>query len=299
MSALRFSVPRPADRQRLLPFLTRPGERTQEFSFVNLLMWEREFHYRFCLTGDQLLLRLETDGRPLFSLPLGGDLAAGVEAIRACAAEEGVTPRIWAAEGPLLRAFLAGPGRDWTATAHRDSFEYLYEREALATLSGKKFHGKRNHIAAFSKQFDWTYEPLLDENLPDALALAREWYRERQDEMDESMQTECEALQAVLHDAPTLGVIGGLLRVAGRAVAFTFGSPLNDEVFDVHVEKALRDYGGAYAVINREFAAHLTAYRYLNREDDLGLEGLRRAKLSYHPAILLEKYTFEPKAGCP
>ena len=108
---------------------------------------------------------------------------------------------------------------------------------------------------------------------------------------DKGLRTENCAIREVLRHREALSVRGGLIRADGRVAAFTFGSPINDKVFDIQVEKALPSFPGAYAVINQAFASTLTAYPFLNRENDLDIEGLRKAKLSYHPAMVLEKYT--------
>ncbi len=292
--SLLFQTPQYEDFMNLKPYLSAPGEFTQEFSFVNMMMWKREYQDMFSLQDGQLIIKMIDHGVTIFSLPLGGDLKTGIEKICNYAAENGVTPQIWAADGPRLREFRA-LFADWRETEHRDGFEYIYRRQDLVDLAGKKYHAKRNHIAAFSKQFDWSYEEIDDENLEEVLAMARAWYLERAAEMDETMETECKAVREVLLRRRELDVRGGLIRVEGKVVAFTFGSPINGNVFDVHVEKALGEYAGAYPVINQAFASRLSPFEFLNREDDLGLEGLRRAKLSYRPAILLGKYSFVPK----
>lgn len=142
----------------------------------------------------------------------------------------------------------------------------------------------------------WTYEPLDDGNTEDVIELSREWCRQKGNCEDRGLKSERCAIREALGLRRELGIVGGLIRVDGKAIAFTFGSPINRETFDVHVEKALPDYGAAYTVINREFVSReLRDYRYINRENDLGLDGLRRAKQSYHPAILLEKYVCREK----
>ena len=132
---------------------------------------------------------------------------------------------------------------------------------------------------------------ITDANCADVVAMAREWCRLKGNCAEKSLQSENCAIREVLAHREELSVTGGLIRVDGKVVAFTFASPINDQVVDIHVEKALPDYAGAYTVINREFAAReLSGYRYINRENDMGIEGLRKAKESYNPAILLEKF---------
>ena len=114
---------------------------------------------------------------------------------------------------------------------------------------------------------------------------------------DKGVEVENASMKLLLPKMKKLGIKGGLIRVDGKVVAFTFGSPINDRVFDVQVEKALPEFRTAYSLINREFIANeLSSFEYVNREDDLGLQGLRQAKLSYQPEILLKKFVIKDVA---
>lgn len=173
----------------------------------------------------------------------------------------------------------------------RDSFDYIYLTENLINLPGKKFHGKRNHIAAFMRENEWSYEPITADNLDECRAMNAEWERRNREKDPEAMDDELDAINISFENYFDLGFVGGLLRANGEVVAFTFGEEMNPEVFCTHIEKAYADVRGAYPMINLEFAANaLSQYKYINREDDTGSEGLRKAKLSYCPDILLEKY---------
>ena len=174
---------------------------------------------------------------------------------------------------------------------NRDAFDYIYLQSDLATLSGKKYHSKRNHISAFSKKYEWHYEAVNESNIDAVRECARLWYKENADRMSKTMLCEQNGIELMLSNMQSLNIKGGAVFVEGKAVAFCLGSPINSKCFDTHIEKALSEYSEAYTVINREFAKNeLDGYMYINREDDLGLEGLRRAKLSYKPAILLKKF---------
>ena len=155
----------------------------------------------------------------------------------------------------------------------------------------KKYHSKRNHINAFSNKFDWHYERIDSNNLEKVKICAQEWYNENLDRLDSYMECEKNGVETLLSNMQKLEVIGSAIFVDQKVVAFTLGSKISDEVFDIHIEKALKDYSEAYTVINQQFAKNeLSDFKYINREDDLGLEGLRKAKLSLKPCILLEKY---------
>lgn len=183
----------------------------------------------------------------------------------------------------------------------RDYFDYIYLRENLALLKGKKYQSKRNHINNFKKQYVYEYIPITPDIVPQCLLLECKWYKSNHtDEDEEELSDERRSLTYALHHFDALGLIGGAIRVDGEIVAFSFGAPVNHNTFGVHVEKADVHYEGAYTVINQEFASHLPeVYSYVNREEDLGIEGLRRAKLSYNPIILLEKSAAIKKPGFP
>ena len=174
---------------------------------------------------------------------------------------------------------------------NRDAADYVYESEKLITLSGKKLHGKRNHINKFKELYpDWTYEPITKENTAECIEMAQNWRVQNGcDENEEKSAEFCVTLNA-LKMREELGLRGGLLRADGRVVAFTLGEPGGEDIFVVHIEKAYPDVPGAYPMINQQFVEHeCAAYRYVNREEDTGAEGLRKAKLSYYPVMMLEK----------
>ena len=177
----------------------------------------------------------------------------------------------------------------------RDSSDYIYLQEKLSSLSGKKLHAKRNHIHRFEEEYpDWTYESITEENEEECARMAMEWCmqncmteeeRIEYDKIDESRLV----VYAIRH-REQLGFVGGAIRAAGKIIAITLGEPLTKDTFVVHFEKAYADIQGAYPIINREFVKHeMAEYQYVNREEDMGEEGLRKAKLSYRPEILLEK----------
>ena len=175
----------------------------------------------------------------------------------------------------------------------RDHFDYIYTREKLATLSGKKLQGKRNHCNKFRKSYpNYEYRPLTKEMIPECIAVEENWraVTKEDNEDTEELSEELRSMTRVFDLWDEIGAIGGTIWVDGKLIAFTFGCPITDKVFDVCVEKADTAYEGAFSIINQEFAQHLPEqYEYMNREEDLGLEGLRYAKLSYKPDILLEK----------
>ena len=186
----------------------------------------------------------------------------------------------------------------------RDGFDYCYDIDRLADLTGKKLHAKRNHIHRFEEHYqDWTVEEISAENLPECIQLNQDWEdaAAAAGHEDWNAHEGCEALRRCLIHQQELGLEGLLLRAGGKPVAFTAGKSLGGDTYDVFFEKAYSEIQGAYPMINREFARWIRKnhpeIRYLNREDDMGEENLRKAKLSYHPDLLLEKYIAELKEG--
>lgn len=268
-----------------------------EKNATNLAVWQRAYNNMYALEDGMLFLKSGKGKTQSFSLPIGGDLAEGIRRIFEYTAPE--EPYFWLQNDYMVEEFKALMGESYDISPVRDAFDYIYKREDLANLTGKKYHSKRNHISAFSKQFNWEYKAITDDNKADILACAEKWYSENEERFDEYLAIEKEGIKTVLENMPLFDAKGGAIYVDGQVVAFTVGSPINESVFDIHFEKALRDYQTAYTVINNEFAKTLTEYEYINREDDMGLEGLRKAKLSYKPAILLEKYRCRPiKTAC-
>ena len=239
-----------------------------------------------------LLLKFWANDELVYMMPIGnGDLTKVLDALVEDAHREGepfCLLGICSGMCSELEAFM--PGK-FQFTADRDYADYLYLRTDLATLAGKKFQSKRNHVNKFKRTYNYEYTPITPDRIQECLDLEAEWCKANNCDQHEGTGNERRALVYALHNFEELGLTGGILHVDGKIAAFTFGMPINQDTFGVHVEKADTSIDGAYAMINYEFANHIPEqYVYLNREEDLGIEGLRKAKLSYQPAIILEKY---------
>ena len=163
-------------------------------------------------------------------------------------------------------------------------------RSDLAELKGKHYQPKRNHVNKFRKEYRYNYEPLTPDLIPVCLQFESEWCMKHGYIENENIRNERRALTYALHHFEELDLTGAVISVDGKIAAFTFGAPISHNTFGVHYEKADINIDGIYSAINQEFASHLPEqYIYLNREEDLGIPGLRQAKLSYHPVLLLEK----------
>lgn len=295
-----FQCPELTDRQWAAPLLQAEGSYACEYNFGTIYLWSRAYPQKITRQDNRLLVRIQGALGICYLFPAGsGPLAPALDALQADAAEQG-NPLILVCVTQAQREQLEQefPGR-FDFEEDRNGWDYIYDVNRLADLTGKKLHSKRNHIHRFDEEFpDWLFEPITPGNVPECVALERDWALSRQDDPAENGETiseETVALIEALYQRDALGLEGGLIRADGKPVAFSLGSFTTPECFNVHFEKAYGDIQGAYTVINREMARYIRAnhpdVKWFNREDDLGLEGLRKAKLSYYPDILLEKYT--------
>ena len=270
--------------------LTHASHRGCAFSFVNLYIWGRQYAAKL---GEDLLLFSHFGGRTMYPYPVcPGDLQPAIETLMRDAQERGIPFRLTGLNTQDVEDLQKWYPDRFAFHCGREGHDYVYAIDDLADLKGKKYQPKRNHINRFLAQYpDVTILPLSDETLPDAQALAERWHRRRTPEEDTGM--EMVALNRAFAHWKELGLEGLVLYVGGQVVAMTMASRLNEDTVDVHFEKADLDYPGAYAVINRAFARHIREkypeVKFLNREDDMGIEGLRKAKLSYYPHHMVEK----------
>ena len=295
-----FRTPQPSDKAWVDALLAQADYRGCDYNFTNLFVWSRAYGQEIAQVNGFLVTHLCGRMGCSYMYPAGsGDLAAAIDILAREADERRQPLRLVCLTTRQMEELdRLMPGR-FAYEADRDGFDYLYDIDRLADLTGKKLHAKRNHINRFmDNNPSWVYEEITPQTLPECLEMDKEWYRrsmvregaaEERDLGDEGI-----ALRIAMDHYHALGLEGGLIRVYGEVVAFTMGDRLNSDTYDVHFEKAYGELQGAYAMINREFARWVRAkhpnVRYLNREDDMGVEGLRKAKESYYPDRMVEKY---------
>lgn len=290
---LNFQPVTPQRKKELDPILLPLPDMGCEYSATNMVLWGSA-----CAAvedGTIYILTRHAGGCGYF-LPAGGDLTRAVRRVAVDARERGIALSMYGVTD-RTKALLetAFPGT-FSFYEVRSGFDYIYDIRRLAALSGKKLQAKRNHIHRFEDACpDWSLTPLTSETLPLAREMARQWYlAHAQASPDTDYGEEQQALAKAFDGFADFGFEGLLLQSAGRTVAFTMGTRIRSDVFDVNFEKAVPDIQGAYAMINRSFARHLSGkypeLNWLNREDDMGLPGLRKSKLSYYPDVLLRKW---------
>lgn len=297
----RFKPLEISDREFLHPRLWDFQPRTSELTFTNLFVWRNHYGFEWSVLDERLVIVAaspESPPRNVWALPPVG------AAPRADAARR-LLERLGEAHGPAaarirradrILAEELQPRPEFSISPARDDYDYVYLSRDLIELAGSRYHGKRNHIAQFIKAHDFTYEPFDAGHVPECLRLTEAWCAFKRCEDDLDLIGEHEAVQDALSHFTALGVSGGVIRVGGEIKAFTLGELLNARTAVIHVEKADPEIRGLYPVINREFCRRRWAGTpAVNREQDLGEPGLRKAKLSYHPDHLEEKFVISLK----
>ena len=281
------------DKDTITAYTMNSCRRNCDLSFSNLCSWRFLYHTKFAIINNFLVFKFWAGDELAYMMPVGeGNLEEVLNELIEDARREG-EPFCMLGVCSCMREDLEAimPGQ-FGFTVDRDYADYIYLRSDLATLKGKKFQSKRNHINKFRNTYpDYKYSPITKDRIQECLELEAKWCKANDCDQQEGTGNERRALIYALNHFEELGLTGGILHVNGQIVAFTFGMPINKETFGVHVEKADTSIDGAYAMINYEFANHISEqYIYINREEDLGIEGLRKAKLSYHPETILKKY---------
>ena len=281
------------DKDTITAYTMNSCRRNCDLSFSNLCSWRFLYHTKFAIINNFLVFKFWAGDELAYMMPVGeGNLEEVLNELIEDARQEG-EPFCMLGVCSCMREDLEAimPGQ-FGFTVDRDYADYIYLRSDLATLKGKKFQSKRNHINKFRNTYpDYEYSPITKDRIQECLELEAKWCKANDCDQQEGTGNERRALIYALNHFEELGLTGGILHVNGQIVAFTFGMPINKETFGVHVEKADTSIDGAYAMINYEFANRIPEqYIYINREEDLGIEGLRKAKLSYQPVTILEKY---------
>ena len=286
---LSFHAVTVADRDRYLAAAAAEGSPSADHAFANLYLWNETYHQEIAFWDERAIVRFHAKKGYQYLYPIGGGaLRPTIEVLLSTEPQLCLT----AVTETELEAILHEFPDTFSFFEERDIADYLYDATSLSTLSGKKLHGKRNHINAFTAANEWSVKPLEAADFDSCRAILDIWGKDR---LDDGTQHERVAIERAFAAYESLALHGALLIANGDPVAFTVGSMLSDDTLCVHFEKALPHVQGAYPMINREFVrmmlARFPALATVNREDDMGLETLRAAKLSYRPSMLLRKFT--------
>ena len=269
--------------------------RASDLCFTNLYAWGKKFNTQFAVTDEWLFIRFkDNNGRNSYLKPIGtGDLKEGIEIILEDHKQFDTVFQIRGMTKQMVEELETAYPNTFNFKLNRSVSDYIYTVDKLRELKGKKLQSKRNHINRFKRENDWKYKTLTNnpELVKECKAMLDKWMELNKDEKDPSIIYDDFATTIMLENFERLNLRGGLICVDNEIVAFSIGEPLTKDTIVVHVEKAFTTIHGAYNIINQQFALYETdGYTYINREEDMGVENLRRAKLSYQPDILLEKY---------
>lgn len=286
------------DIKKTIDSYTKPWKlECSDLSFANLFIWGADGKMEYAEKDQVLYIKLDFEGVPVFlwaPIPMYGAevdyrkaIYDGIEYMRSIGTE------------PTFRSVWT-PFRDKILEACPELFsvptdiawDYVYSRESLATLKGKKLHGKRNHINKFlSKYPDFEYRKLDKSMIKDCIALYDQWIEEKDEKESKSMEDEKRSVQLALHNMEELGLTGGTIYIDGKLCAFTVGERLHPHIQLIHIEKANTEYEGIFPMINQQYILHeCEGVELVNREEDMGIEGMRKAKRSYNPLKMIEKY---------
>lgn len=299
-------------RSEILRFLHNDHFSIADISFGNLYIWKHARAISYAICGDSLIIQTRQTHKegqnPYFFFPIAGDESSKLEALKTLesyARENGFPlhfERIETRNLPLLRQ--AFPAISIEATP--DRFDYVYSIEELIALSGRKFHKKKNHLNSFLQRYEWEIEPITQANASELAQVARIWLDSNPAKNDD-LELEYLGICAALESFDKLGLQGIAVRAREKLalgsgnidpaesvppiIAFSFGEIISDEMAVIHIEKAAPNIIGAYQIINQQLLARcFSSLRYANREEDLGIAGLRQAKRGYNPIFMVEKH---------
>lgn len=266
--------------------------RISEFTFTNLFIWRHSYLIRLTRFKGFLCLLSEKKEGPFFFPPIGeGDVVECYSALLHYLKERGSASKIARVPEEIVSQ------ADWksaglAAEPDPDQSDYVYLVEDLATLKGRKYHRKRNHIKQFKEKYDHQYTPLVSQRISECLQLQDTWCDIRGCSTIPGLASEDLAVKEALTNFDALGMKGGAILIGDRVEAFTLGEALNRETIVIHIEKSNPAFDGLYPAINQAFLENEgSGFIYVNREQDLGEEGLRKAKESYFPHHRVHKYS--------
>lgn len=276
----------------LRPYFEERKCRICDCTVGGTFMWRDFFKTEYFIDESTLFLKVVYyDGKTAFTVPIGDESIQSYQKIIDYCASQNipvvlcmVTTRYLEKIMALFPMAQAHPERDW--------FDYLYTSEDIKNLPGKKYSGQRNHINRFIRTYpDWVFHQINEENIPDVRHFFVDFSQENEKNFTTFQEEKAKILE-VFDNYHQYGLCGGYLTVQDKIIGFSIGEKMNDTLF-IHIEKANREYNGAYQMLVNQFAKAYAdeTIHYINREEDDGDEGLRKSKMSYHPHLLLEKYT--------
>ncbi|HEY5585499.1 MAG TPA: phosphatidylglycerol lysyltransferase domain-containing protein [Ruminiclostridium sp.] len=298
-TVLRVSEISIYDKECFDKYFKMANLQVSELNFTNFFMWRDHYKIRFSIVNDFLcIISVMEDNKSFCFFPIGDynngeDLKNAILMLREYFSQMG-WEFMFSRVSEYQISILEGLDIKFVANEDRDNFDYIYSVKSLSTLAGKKLDGKRNHINKFKKLYTYEYEEISDENISDCKAMIEKWCLQRNYLEHSNLISERKANLDLLDNFNSLGIKGAIIKVNGEPEAFTVGQKLNSDTVVIHIEKANSEIHGLYPLINQQFLSNQWCdMEYVNREQDLGVEGLRKAKLSYSPISFVEKFTVQ------
>lgn len=281
------------DKNLLQPIISNIPYQLCNFTFSNMIIWGATYSPAYCMIDGMLCIISQPNEKKYFNFPLGkGNEKQVINQLIVYAGQQGIPFKmINITEEMKTKLEVFYPDK-FKFSFSEDYSDYIYNVEDLLYLQGKKYQPKRNHINKFKRLYpDYTYNSMTINDVKDCFDMHKQWAKNHCEHWNKTLENETCATKKALFLFDQLDMKGGVLRVNGKVAAFTLGQPINNYIFDICIEKALPEYEGAYPMINQLFLEDkISQYTFVNREEDLGEEGLRRAKLSYYPVKQIVKY---------
>lgn len=292
---LDFVTPGLTDREWIQEIVAGTKSRGSDLAFGNLYLLRNKYDTKICRYKDFLIRKYNGLWRLGYTFPIGtGDVEAALHELEKYAAEK---------REPLHFCMLTEEQKNlleeiypsrFTFSCNEGDTDYVYLSKELAELAGRAYHKKKNHVLKFFRTYENVeLRAITGENKEDAWTVEERWHHAHQEQANYSQMAERNAIWEALQNMEALGLMGAVLYVEGVPAGMTIASRINRDTCDIHYEKVNDEYAvsGGYSVINQLYAKQLTEYEWINREEDIGIEGLRKAKLSYHPKLLIQKYS--------
>ena len=282
------------DREKIEEYFKYLEEPFCDFTFGNLFFWSVVENTEVAFLNNFLFIRFSDEEYFYYAFPIGdGEIKNALNLIFENAKTNNKKIEFVCLNKNQTKILKENFGDKIKINKNRDTFDYIYSVEKLANLSGRKYHSKKNHFNSFKNKYNFDFEIINEENINDCILFAQKWYEEN--EATSTLVREQRVLECAFQNYFKLNLIGAIIKVDENIIAFCIGEKMyNKNIFCTHFEKADYNFPGAYAAINKLFSEFLiNDFKLVNREDDAGIDGLRKAKLSYYPEILLEKYYAE------
>lgn len=284
-----------SNKDILNSYLGKQNYRASDLCFTNLYCWGRKFETQFALTPEWLFIRFkDNNGRNSYLKPIGtGNLKEAIDLIRDDHQQYATSFQMRGLTKEMIEEVEGVMPGEFEYHLNRSVSDYIYSTDKLIHLNGKKLQSKRNHINRFKRENDWAYHSLTGNKAlqEECKKMLQKWMDVNKEDKDPSLTYDDFATSLMLDNFEYFNLKGGLICVDNKIAAFSIGESLTQDTFIVHVEKAFTTIHGAYAIINQQFVENeASEFLYVNREEDMGIDNLRQAKLSYQPEIILEKY---------